>query len=201
MMSYVCDTKISSSLLIFVYYYYTAKHFMYPEDRDMSVRDALNLIQPNHVAFGSGASSLLSHLAQSLAEEGDAVLIPAPYYAAFDGDLRINAGCIAVPVHSKDPTIGPTVDDLEQAATWAEDKGLRVAILLITNPNNPLGTIYPPEMMKSSIEWARSRKIHTVVDEIYALSTHDGQFQSILRTLNNDLRHDVSDECISMCFI
>ena len=62
-------------------YYYTAKHFMYPEDRDMSVRDALNLIQPNHIAFGSGASSLLSHLAQSLAEEGDAVLIPAPYYA------------------------------------------------------------------------------------------------------------------------
>jgi len=174
---------------------------MYPEDRDMSVRDALNLIQPNHVAFGSGASSLLSHLAQSLAEEGDAVLIPAPYYAAFDGDLRINAGCIAVPVHSKDPTIGPTVDDLEQAATWAENKGLRVAILLITNPNNPLGTIYQPEMMKSSIDWARSRHLHTIVDEIYALSTHDGQFQSILRTLNNDLQHDVSEECTSMCFI
>ena len=175
---------------------------MYPEDRDMSVRDALNLIQPNHVAFGSGASSLLSHLAQSLAEEGDAVLIPAPYYAAFDGDLRMNAGCIAVPVHSKDdPSTGPTVEDLEQAATWAEDKGLKVAILLITNPNNPLGTIYPPGMMKSSIEWARSRKMHTIVDEIYALSTHDGQFQSILRTLNNDLQHDVSEECTSMCFI
>ena len=112
----------------------------------------------------------------------------------------MNAGCIAVPIHSKDPTIGPTVDDLEQAATWAEDKGLKVAILLITNPNNPLGTIYPPEMTKSSIEWARSRKFHTIVDEIYALSTHDGQFQSILRTLNNDLQHDVSEECISMCF-
>ena len=107
-----------------------------------------------------------------------------------------------MPVHSKDPTIGPTVDDLEQAATWAEDKGLKVAILLITNPNNPLGTIYPPgEIMKSSIDWARSRKMHTIVDEIYALSTHDGQFQSILRTLNNDLQHDVSEECTYMCFI
>lgn len=51
---------------------------MFPEQRDMSVRDALNIIKPEHVAFGAGAASLLSHLALSLAESGDAVLIPAP---------------------------------------------------------------------------------------------------------------------------
>jgi histidinol-phosphate/aromatic aminotransferase/cobyric acid decarboxylase-like protein len=56
----------------------TAKHFMYPEQKDLSFRDALNIIRPEHVAFGSGAASLLSNLALSLAEEGDAVLIPAP---------------------------------------------------------------------------------------------------------------------------
>lgn len=55
-----------------------AKHFLYPEQRDMSFRDALNFIRPEHVAFGSGAASLVSNLALSLAEEGDAVLIPAP---------------------------------------------------------------------------------------------------------------------------
>mmetsp|Transcript_1686 Transcript_1686/g.3898 ORF Transcript_1686/g.3898 Transcript_1686/m.3898 type:complete len:499 (-) Transcript_1686:71-1567(-) len=174
--------------------YFLAKHFMFPEQRDMSFREALNFIQPDHVAFGSGAASLLSHLALSLAEEGDAVLIPAPYYAAFDADLNIIAGCIAVPVHSSNPSIGPTPDDLENAATLAELKGLRVRLLLITNPNNPLGTIYPPELMKSAIDWARSRNMHTIVDEIYALSTHDdndGGFESVLRTLNNDLGTDV----------
>ena len=51
---------------------------MCPEDRDMSIRDALDIIRPDHIAFGSGAASLLSHLALSLAEHGDAVLIPAP---------------------------------------------------------------------------------------------------------------------------
>ena len=56
----------------------TAKHFMYPEQKDLSFRDALNIIRLEHVAFGSGAASLLSNLALSLAEEGDAVLIPAP---------------------------------------------------------------------------------------------------------------------------
>mmetsp|Transcript_6775 Transcript_6775/g.12073 ORF Transcript_6775/g.12073 Transcript_6775/m.12073 type:complete len:488 (-) Transcript_6775:183-1646(-) len=171
--------------------YFLAKHFMFPEQRDMSFREALNLIRPEHVAFGSGAASLLSQLALSLAEKGDAVLIPAPYYAAFDADLKIIAGCIAVPVHSSDPTIGPTPDDLEHAATLAEAKGLRVRLLLITNPNNPLGTIYPPELVKSAIDWARSRKMHTIVDEIYALSVHDTGFESALWTLNNDLRNDV----------
>ena len=55
-----------------------AKHFLYPEHRDMSVRDSLNVIRPEHVAFGAGASSLVNHLALSLADTGDAVLIPAP---------------------------------------------------------------------------------------------------------------------------
>eukprot|EP00581_Thalassiosira_minuscula_P013756 CAMPEP_0183728716 /NCGR_PEP_ID=MMETSP0737-20130205/28727_1 /TAXON_ID=385413 /ORGANISM="Thalassiosira miniscula, Strain CCMP1093" /LENGTH=468 /DNA_ID=CAMNT_0025960729 /DNA_START=76 /DNA_END=1478 /DNA_ORIENTATION=- len=171
--------------------YFLAKHFMFPEQRDMSFGEALGFIQPGHVAFGSGAASLLSHLALSLADEGDAVLIPAPYYAAFDADLRINAGCVAVAVHSTNPAMGPTPDDLEHAATLAEAKGLRVRLLLITNPNNPLGTIYPPELIKSAVDWARSRKMHTIIDEIYALSVHNGRFESALRTLNNDLRDDV----------
>mmetsp|Transcript_7691 Transcript_7691/g.19102 ORF Transcript_7691/g.19102 Transcript_7691/m.19102 type:complete len:311 (+) Transcript_7691:710-1642(+) len=113
------------------------------------------------------------------------------YYAAFDADLKIVAGCIAVPVHSSNPSIGPTSDDLESAAAMAEAKGLRVRLLLITNPNNPLGTIYPPALIQSAIDWARSRKMHTVVDELYALSTHEGGFESVIRTLNNDLRNDV----------
>ena len=177
-------------ILAALYIAMKAKHFMYPERRDMSVIDALNIIRPEHVAFGSGASSLLSHLALSLAEEGDAVLIPAPYYAAFDVDLRMVAGCIAFPVHSTNAVLGPTSDDLERAAKLAEAKGLNVRILLLTNPNNPLGTIYPPELVKDAIDWARSRQMHTVVDEIYALSTH-GEFESVLRTLNNNLEDDV----------
>jgi aspartate/methionine/tyrosine aminotransferase len=86
---------------------------------------------------------------------------------------KIFAGCKTVPVFSTDPENGPTPDDLEKAATAAEADGLRVRILLITNPNNPLGTIYPPDVMKSAIDWARSRNMHTIVDELYALSCHD----------------------------
>lgn len=110
------------------------------------------------------------------------------------------AGCIAVPVYSSIFSIGPTPTDLEYAATLAEAKGLRTRILLLTNPNNPLGTIYPPELVRSSIEWARARKMHTIVDELYALSVHDqtAVFESVIRTLNNDLRNDVRNFVVAL---
>lgn len=170
--------------------YFLTKYFMYPELTDMSCTEALDHVHPEHVAFGAGAGALVSHLALSLTDAGDAVLIPAPIYAAFKFDLKIVASSIAFPVYSSNPSVGPTPKELENAALLAEAKGLRVRILLLTNPNNPLGTIYPPECVKLSIDWARSRKMHTIVDEIYALSVFDG-FESVLKTLNGDLRNDV----------
>ena len=51
-------------------------------------------------------------------------------------------------------------------------RGLKVRILLLTNPHNPLGVIYKPTVIRTCIEWARARGMHTIVDEIYALSIH-----------------------------
>ena len=45
-------------------------------------------------------------------------------------------------------------------------------MLLLTNPNDPLGVIYKPNVVLNAIEWARSNSIHTVVDEIFALTVH-----------------------------
>ncbi|KAL7439726.1 hypothetical protein ACHAXM_008176 [Skeletonema potamos] len=172
--------------------YFLVKHFLFPERRNMTFGDALSYIHPELVCFGAGASSLISHLALCLGERGDAVLIPAPYYAAFDVDLKIIAGCIAIPVYcSADPSRGPSPRDLEEAALAAEAQGMRVRMLLITNPCNPIGTIYPPEVMKEAIKWARSRDMHTICDELYGLSTFDGPFESILRTLENELGDNV----------
>jgi aspartate/methionine/tyrosine aminotransferase len=131
------------------------------------------IIDPNHICIGSGASSVLGHLFYALAERRDAVLIPAPYYNAFENDMKQIAGCVPIPVYMKDCTLGPTVEELEEAALQAEQQGLTVKILLITNPNNPLGVIYRPDTVLHAIEWARKRKMHSIVDELYALSIHD----------------------------
>lgn len=53
-------------------------------------------------------------------------------------------------------------------------------ILLLSNPHNPYGIIYEPSVICSCIEWARSHGMHTIVDEIYALSVHDVSVPELL---------------------
>jgi histidinol-phosphate/aromatic aminotransferase/cobyric acid decarboxylase-like protein len=146
------------------------------------------LIDPNHIVLGSGASSLLGNLFYTLTEVGDAVLIPAPYYNAFENDMKQIAGCVPIPVYMEDCTLGPTAEELELAALQAERQGFSVKILIITNPHNPLGIIYSPNTLRTAVEWARRRNMHTIVDELYALSVHDvscSLHKVVLLLLNN----------------
>ena len=86
--------------------------------------------------------------------------------------LQVVAGCVPIPVYCKDPVVGPSPNELENATRKAEIRGHKVKILLLNNPNNPLGIIYPPHVMSNAIQWAQNRSIHTIANEIYALSTH-----------------------------
>ena len=78
--------------------------------------------------------------------------------------------------------------DLESSWGKAVEKGLKPKILLLTNPNNPLGTVYSKEIIASAVDWARGKGMHIIVDEIYGLSIHDvssvcyldGQWLSVL---------------------
>mmetsp|Transcript_12203 Transcript_12203/g.22883 ORF Transcript_12203/g.22883 Transcript_12203/m.22883 type:complete len:550 (+) Transcript_12203:45-1694(+) len=140
-------------------------------------------ISGEHVILGSGCAGLLNGLFFSLLEEGDAVLIPAPYYAAFESDMKVMAQCIPVPVYMANPSKGPTVEELEFARV-SYKSSVKVKMLLLTNPNNPLGTVYSAQTVKNAIDWARCHDMHTVVDEIYALSIHD---------TSDDTNHDTND--------
>ena len=162
-------------------------------DRPPSPGPDPDRVDPEHCALGAGVASLISHVMFVLSEMNDAILIPAPYYASFENDLQALAACTPYPVYMENPRLGPSIDELERAAVLAEREGLIVKVLLLTNPNDPLGVIYRPHVMLNAISWARSRSMHTVVDEIYALSVHrkDSGFESVIRVLHNDLSDDV----------
>jgi len=135
-----------------------------------------------------GCAGLLNGLFFSIAEAGDAVLIPSPYYAAFESDMKVIAQCVPHQVPMEHPGQGPTMHDLESSWGKAVEKGLKPKILLLTNPNNPLGTVYSKEIIASAVDWARGKGMHIIVDEIYGLSIHDvssvcyldGQWLSVL---------------------
>jgi aspartate/methionine/tyrosine aminotransferase len=174
--------------------YFLAKRFLFPDNPTIAPEEALQHISPEHVAVGAGGASIINYLFYILGEKGDCCLIPAPYYAAFESDMSAIAGCKPFPVQLANPAKGPTPEELDLGYIQAQSQGLRVKFVLITNPNNPLGVIYSPDIIRNAVAWARKRGLHTIMDEIYALSNHDKnnhKFESIIRVLDNKLGNDV----------
>jgi aspartate/methionine/tyrosine aminotransferase len=152
--------------------YFLARRFLYPDEPSLTPAIALLNIKPKHVALAAGAAAVLNNLFFLLGDPGDACLIPAPYYAAFDSDMNLVSNIVPFPVIQANPMQGPTEFELNLAYMQAKSSGLNPRFLLLTNPNNPLAVIYRPDIMLRSVTWARKRGMHTIVDEIYALSTH-----------------------------
>ena len=168
--------------------YFLARRFL---QQGNTPEEALSHVSPQHVGLGSGAAALLNALFFLLGQPGDACLIPRPYYAAFENDMELVAGICPCGIAQAHPSRGPTVAELNVAYSETQAKGLHPRFVLLTNPNNPLGTIYAPHVLKEIVVWARHKHMHVICDEIYALSAHPDKFTSILQVLDNDLGHDV----------
>ena len=159
--------------------------------------EALRLVSPRHVALAAGCAAILNHVLCLLRNDDNnnnccCCLIPQPYYAAFDSDLTLLADVTPFGVSQAQAARGPTVDEWQAAYEAARRQGLKPRFVLITNPHNPLGVVYGPDVLRDAVTWARSRQLHVLVDEIYALSTQPPhQFTSVARVLDNQLGNDV----------
>eukprot|EP00934_Nitzschia_sp_Nitz4_P005139 Nitzschia sp. Nitz4//scaffold38_size140716//92269//93917//NITZ4_003153-RA/size140716-augustus-gene-0.124-mRNA-1//1//CDS//3329550096//5129//frame0 len=174
--------------------YFIARRFYKPEVPVLPPELALAEIKPEHVGIGAGAAGVLNSLYYLLGEAGDACLVPAPFYAAFESITALAADIVPFAVHMADPMRGPTEKEMDMGYVQARSRGLNPRFVLVTNPNNPLGVIYKPDVICNLVRWARKRKLHTIVDEVFALSIHDKnntKFQSVIRALDNNLGDDV----------
>lgn len=134
-------------------------------------------VDPLRLQFTCGCGALIEHLGFTLLDEGDAVLLPVPSYAALWNDFGVRAGVNIVNV-AMEPSGAVTKAALDAAAAEAVGKGMRPRMLFIINPNNPLGTVLSEADLSAIIEWAEdyrepgcnTRTVHCVIDEIYALS-------------------------------
>lgn len=95
--------------------YFLARKFLYPEIPNLSADVALSNIRIDHIGLSSGAAAILNHLFTILGDTGDGCLIPAPYYAAFDTDININAGIVPIAVEQSNPVQGASVAELNEA--------------------------------------------------------------------------------------
>jgi 1-aminocyclopropane-1-carboxylate synthase len=140
---------------------------------------------PSNIVLTAGATSANEALMFCLADQGDAFLIPTPYYPGFDRDLKWRTGAEIVPVHCTSANgFRVTRAALDDAYRRAQKRRLRVKGVLITNPSNPLGTAAPRADLEMIVEFVAAKGIHLVSDEIYSgTAFSEPGFVSVLEVL------------------
>ena len=137
------------------------------------------LVRKTDIVCGAGAAAVLNNTFACTCEVGEAVLIPAPYYAAFENDMEVLSGLRPVKVVVGDVVRGPTTEEWEAAWAGAKALGLEVGAILVTNPNNPVGVCYRCTVVEEALKWARAKSLFIIVDEIYALSIHGDEGEKV----------------------
>lgn len=141
----------------------------------------IECVTPDDVFIGNGVSELVTMTLTALLNYGDEILVPAPDYSLWTNSVYI-AG--AKPVHyicDETNRWFPDPDDIRSKIT---DK--TKAIVLI-NPNNPTGAVYPKELLEQIIEIARQHQLVVLSDEIYDRLVMDGIEHVSTASLCNDL--------------
>ncbi|KAL6838715.1 hypothetical protein ACP4OV_031429 [Aristida adscensionis] len=133
------------------------------------IRGGKARFDPDRVVLTAGATAANELVTFILANPGDALLIPTPYYPGFDRDLRWRTGVNIVPVHCDSANgFQVTVTALEAAYEGAAAAGMRVRAVLLTNPSNPLGTTVTRAALEGVLDFVARRNIHLISDEIYS---------------------------------
>jgi aspartate aminotransferase len=124
--------------------------------------------KPNQVIVSSGAKQSCFNAIAAVVNEGDEVVIPAPYWLSYPEMVRL-VGAEPVFVHTREENNWKmTPEEFENAMSP------RTKMVIINSPGNPTGSIYTREELKALAEVAAEEDIHILSDEIYEKLTYDG---------------------------
>jgi alanine-synthesizing transaminase len=135
----------------------------------------------NDIYTGNGVSELIVMAMQGLLNDGDEILIPSPDYPLWTAAATLAGG---KPVHyicDEAAEWYPDIDDIKKKVT-SRTKGI-----VIINPNNPTGALYPKELLEQIVEIARQNGLIIFSDEIYDRLVMDGAEHTSIASLAPDL--------------
>lgn len=133
------------------------------------------------VYLGNGASELIVMSMNALLNNGDEVLVPAPDYPLWTAAVSLSGGR---PVHyicDEQQDWFPDIDDIRKKITP------NTRAIVVINPNNPTGALYPDEVLLQIIELARQHQLIIYADEIYDKVLYDGARHTSIASLCEDV--------------
>jgi len=138
-------------------------------------------VEIDDIYIGNGVSELIMIAMQGLLDNGDEILIPAPDYPLWTAAVNLAGG---TPVHymcDEESDWYPDLEDIRKKVT-PNTKGI-----VIINPNNPTGAVYPVEILEGIIDIAREHDLIVFSDEIYDKILYDGITHTSTAALADDI--------------
>lgn len=130
---------------------------------------------------GNGASELIQLSLHALLNNGDEVLIPAPDYPLWTACVNLAGGKAVHYICDEESDWLPDLADMESKITD------RTKAIVVINPNNPTGALYPKELLLQIVELARKHGLMIMSDEIYDRLVMDGEPHISIASLAPDL--------------
>jgi aspartate aminotransferase len=133
-----------------------------------TLRDSGVRVEASQVLITNGGKQAVYQAFATLVDDGDEVLLPAPYWTTYPEAVRLAGGVPVDIVADETQDYLVTVEQLEAARTE------RTKILLFCSPSNPTGSVYPREQVTAIGQWALEHGIWVLTDEIYEHLTYAG---------------------------
>jgi len=128
----------------------------------------------NQIVISCGAKHTLYNIMQALFQEGDEVLVPAPYWVSYPDQVILASARPVIVETSEESGFIPTVSDLEKVTTP------KTKALVVNSPSNPTGGAATREQLEEIAEFAIEKDLIVISDEIYEKIIYDGyKFTSI----------------------
>ncbi|MEI6848021.1 MAG: pyridoxal phosphate-dependent aminotransferase [Chlorobiaceae bacterium] len=131
-------------------------------------RDNSLEFQENQIIVSNGGKQTLANTFLALCQEGDEVIIPAPYWVSFPEMVRLAGGTPLIVHTSLENEYKITPAQLEKAITP------KTKILILNSPSNPTGTVYDEAEVRALMRVIEERGIFVVSDEMYDMIVYDG---------------------------
>jgi alanine-synthesizing transaminase len=138
-------------------------------------------VQIEDIYIGNGVSELIVMVLQALLNNGDEVLVPAPDYPLWTAAVSLSGGTPRHYICDEQSGWLPDLDDIRGKITPT------TRAIVIINPNNPTGALYPVDLLREILEIARQHQLIVYADEIYDKVLYDGVQHTSIASLADDV--------------
>ena len=138
-------------------------------------------VSVDDIYTGNGVSEMISMAMQGLLDAGDEILIPSPDYPLWTACATLAGGVVRHYRCDEENHWYPDLEDIERLVT-ERTKGI-----VVINPNNPTGVLYPEDVLKGIVDIARRHHLIIFADEIYDRLVYDGKKHVAIASLCPDL--------------